>query len=190
MKEQQERDPEHDIGDHERTQQQRRRGRLAGEPAPDERDRGEHAEHDGAEAGKRRDDPARHQRGPEIRVGGELAVPVERKPAERERRDLRVVEREDQEDHDRRVQEDDDEGEEHPHRPGAVSRERDVHQSVATCRGWRNRAKTTVSTVTTTSRNIASTEPVSQSGKPVPNRSTIWLPYMYPVAPPTSDGVM
>jgi hypothetical protein len=32
--------------------------------------------------------------------------------------------------------------------------------------------------VTTPKRKIASTEPVSQSGNPVPKRSTIWFPYM------------
>src|SRR4029079_17612241 len=96
---------------------------------------------------------------------------------------------EDQQDHDRRVQERDYEGEEHAQQPRAVLGERDVHQSATTCRGWRKRAKTTVRTATIPSRKIASTEPVSQSGKPVPNRSTIWFPYMSPFAPPTSDGV-
>src|SRR5262249_22531341 len=98
--------------------------------------------------------------------------------AERERRKRRVVEREDQQDHDRRVQEDDDEGEERPQEPRARSRESDVHQPEDTCFGWRKREKTTVSATTTPSRKIASTDPVSQSGKPVSKRSTIWLPYM------------
>src|SRR4029079_13995850 len=44
------------------------------------------------------------------------------------------------------------------------------------------------STATTANRNSASTEPCRQSGKPVPKRSTIWLPYRYTEVPPTSEG--
>src|SRR5205823_9731305 len=81
------------------------------------------------------------------------------------------------------------EPEERGEQPPPAFRQRDVHQSVTTCCGCRKRENATVSSATTPIRKSASTEPVSQSGKPVPNRSTIWLPYMYPLAPPTSDGV-
>ena len=57
---------------------------------------------------------ARLERVLEIGVREELVVPVEREAAEGERREVRVVEREDEEHDDRRVEEDDDEGEERP----------------------------------------------------------------------------
>src|SRR5262245_42303588 len=141
-------------------------------------DRGEDAEHDGADARERSDDRAGLERASQVAVLEERAVPAEREARERERGHRRVVEREDQQDHDRRVEEHHDEAEERAQDAGAVLRERDVHQSAATWLGCRKRANTTVSTETTISRKIASTEPVSQSGKPVPNRSTIWFPYM------------
>src|SRR5262249_52142459 len=143
-----------------------------------EPDRCEHAEHNRADAGDRSDDRARLECPPEIGIDEELVVPVEREAAERERRHVGGVEREDHQDHDRRLEEAIYEPEQRPAENRAVLGECDVHQSAATCWGCRNRAKTTVSTATTRSRKIASTDPVSQSGKPVPNRSTIWLPYM------------
>ena len=178
MEQQEQRDPEHDVRDHERAQQERRGRRFTSELAPHERDRGDDPECNRADARERRDDRTRLQRRPQVGVDDEVVVPVEREPAERERRHLRVVEREDEQDDDRRVQEDDDECEEHSQGSCPELRERDVHQSAATRRGWRNREKANVKTVTTPSRKSASTEPVCQSGKPVPNRSTIWLPYM------------
>src|SRR5262249_26311686 len=116
----------------------------------------------------------------------------EREAAQRKRRQVRVVEREDDQDRDRRVEEHHDQREEAAQQPGAVPRERDVRHSTAACRGTRKRANATVSTITTPSRKTASTEPVSQSGKPCTKRSWIWFPYMYPdepPAPPTSEGV-
>ena len=178
MEEQEQRDSEHHIRDHEGAQKQCREGRPSPDATTGQRDRGEHAEHDGASAGDRRDDRARLQRSLQVAVGEELVVPVKRESAQRERRQLGVVEREDQQDRDREIEEEDDEHEQRPQRDPSVPRERDVHQRAVTCRGWRKRAKTRVSTVTTPKRKIASTEPVSQSGNPVPKRSTIWLPYM------------
>ena len=118
------------------------------------------------------------QRRAQVGVGEELVVPVQREPAQRERRQLRVVEREDQQDRDRRVEED----RRRARRTPAAARRRSARarrpSAAVTCRGCRKREKTIVSTATTPSRKSASTEPVCQSGKPVPNRSTIWLPYM------------
>src|SRR5207253_19918 len=165
-------------------------GGLAAEAPAGERERGEDPEDDRTGAREGGDDRARLQRVAEVGVGGELAVPVEGEPRERERRDRRLVEGEDQQDHDRRVEEEHDQREEDAQDPAARGREGGVVHSAVTCRGWRKRAKTRVRTETTPSRKSASTEPVSQSGKPVPNRSTIWLPYMYPLVPPTSEGVM
>src|SRR5262249_60635593 len=108
----------------------------------------------------------------------ELVVPVQREPAQREGGHVRLVEREDEQDHDRRVQEHDDQREERLQEPSAVLREGDVHQPAVTCLGWRKREKTRVRSATTTRRKIASTDPVSQSGKPVSKRSTTWFPYM------------
>src|SRR5205807_10198750 len=96
----------------------------------------------------------------------------------------------DEQDHDRRVEEDDDEREEDPQQPRAVLRQCSVHYAASNCGARRNLANTSVRTATTASRKSARTDPVSQSGKPVSKRSTIWFPYMYPEAPPTSDGVM
>src|SRR5262245_42803591 len=145
---------------------------------PDERDRGEDPEQDGPHARQRRDDGARPQRALQLRVREALVVPGQGEPAERERRKRRVVEREDQQDHDRRVEEHHDDGEERPQDPRARPGEGDVHQPEDTCFGCRKREKAIVSRTTTPRRKIASTEPVSQSGKPVSKRSTIWLPYM------------
>ena len=178
VEEQEQGDAEDDVGDHQRAEKQRGNGGLPPEAATRERHRREQPEHDCPRAGEGRDNPARLERAFEVRVREELVVPVESEPGERERRHLRVVEREDQQDDDRRVEKHDDEGEEGPQQPRTVLRQRDVHQSSVTSPGWRKRAKTTVRIATTPRRKIASTEPVSQSGKPVLNRSTIWFPYM------------
>src|SRR5262245_63287923 len=121
----------------------------------DECDRREQAEDDGAETRERGDDRARLQRILEVGVREELVVPAERESAERERRQGRVVEREDEQDEDRGVQKRDDQGEEGSEQPRTPSREGDVHQSATTCRGWRKRAKTSVSAPTTRSRKSA-----------------------------------
>src|SRR5204862_1543690 len=134
-----------------------------------------------------RDARARDERAREIRVRREIAIPLRREAAQRKRRDVGVVEREDQQDRNRRVEERHQAEEEDPQQAPAVPRESDVHYAGSRTRV--NRAKKSVSTVTTPSRKSARTEPVSQSGKPVENRSAIWLPYMYPDVPPTSEGV-
>ena len=178
VEEQEQRDPEDDERDDERAEEECGEGAAPPEAVPHERERREDAEDHRAEARQGCDLRACQERALEIGIREELVVPVEREAAERERGEVRVVEREDQEQHDRRIEEDDDEGEERPQYPRRRSRERDVHQSVATCRAWRKREKTIVSRPTTTSRKSASTAPVRQSGKPVPKRSTIWFPYM------------
>src|SRR6185369_16985720 len=119
-----------------------------------------------ARARQGRDDRAGLQRSLQIGVREELAVPLQGEARERETRNRRLVEREDEQDHDRRVEEEHDEREEAPQEPGGVLRERDVHQRAATWPVRRKREKTTVSAATTTSRKIESTDPVSQSGKP------------------------
>ena len=111
------------------------------------------------------DDRARLERCMELRVREELAVPREGEAAEREGRQHRVVEREDEQDHDRRVEKDDHEDEQRSQRAASVLRQRDVHQPLATEPTWLKREKTAVSTPTTTSRKSASTDPVRQSGK-------------------------
>src|SRR5262249_50672680 len=108
----------------------------------------------------------------------ELVVPVKREPGQREDRDGGTVEGEDEEDRDRRVEEHDYEREEDAHDPSAGGRECDVHQAACASPALRKRTKTRVRTAITASRNSASTDPVSQSGNPVPKRSTIWFPYM------------
>src|SRR5436190_7350658 len=177
VEQQEQRDPEDDVGHHERAQEQRRDGVLAVEAATRQGQRSDHAERDRAEARQRGDDRACLERPAKVAVDEELVVPVQRESREREARDRRLVEREDQQDHDRRVEEDDDEREEDAQDASAVLREGRVHQ-FATWPLGRKRGKTTGSTATTPSRKSESTDPVSQSGKPVPNRSTIWLPYM------------
>ena len=176
VEEEEQRDAEDDVRDHERAQEQRGCDRLAAEAA-DEREGREHAEADGAHAGDRGDDSARLQSRLEVRVSGELPVPLEREPAERERRQLGVVEREQQEDRDRRIEEHDHEVEEDPERPQAVLREGDVHQPAATRRDLEEAGDPIRSKVTTPSKKRASTEPVCQS-RLIPKRSAISLPNM------------
>ncbi len=88
MEEQEQRDSEDHVRDHERAQKQCRDGRPSPDATTGQRDRGEHAEHDGTNAGDRRDDRARLQRSPQVAVGEELVVPVEGESAQRERRQL------------------------------------------------------------------------------------------------------
>ncbi len=154
VEEEEQRDPEDDVGDDERTEEERRRPGLEPEVPPGQRDRGEDPEHDRAEARERRDDRGRFESGVQVRVVQELAVPVQREPRERERRHVGVVEGEDQEDHDRRVEERDDQREEPAEHPLARSRDGDVHQSAATCRGWRKRANTIIRAATHPSRKM------------------------------------
>ena len=80
VEEQEQRDPEHDVGDHERAQEQRRHRRHAAESSPRQRERGENSECNGAEAREDGDDRARPQRRVEIGVVQELAIPLRVKP--------------------------------------------------------------------------------------------------------------
>src|SRR5438874_12145912 len=96
-----------------------------------EGDRGEDAESDGADARERSYECAGLKSGAEVAVRQELVVPVEREPAQRERGELGLVEREDEQDDERGVEEGHNEPEEDAERPASRFRDGSIHQRAA-----------------------------------------------------------